>query len=78
MWGVKWQAIYPGMQLVSPSAEATRWTEALGVPFHEVSIETNGHNINLVFSDLSVRQVASGYTPFTVPDGGPDWKIPLT
>lgn len=77
VWGVKWQGLYPGMTLVSPSPNATRWEEALKVPFHEVSIETNGHNIRLVFSDLSVRQVAPGYTPFAVPDGGPDWKIPL-
>lgn len=77
VWGVKWQALYPGMTLVSPSVDATRWEEALKVPFHEVSIETNGHNISLVFSDLFVRQVAQGYTPFAVPDGGPDWKVPL-
>lgn len=35
------------------------------MPFYEVFIETNGYNINLVFSDFSVRQVASGYAPFT-------------
>ena len=77
VWGVKWQGLNPGMRLASPSADATRWEEALGMPFHEVSIETNGHNINLVFSDLSVRQIAPGFTPFMVPDGGPDWKVPL-
>lgn len=71
VWGVKWQNLYPGMKLVSPSEDATRWEEAIGVPFHEVSIETNGHNINLVFSDLSVRVLPPGNTPFTVPDGGP-------
>ena len=77
VWAVKWQGLYPGMQLVPQPSDATRWEEALGVPFHEVSIETNGHNINLIFSDLSVRQVAPGYAPYTVPDGGPDWKVPL-
>ena len=29
-------------------------------------IETNGHNIALVFSDLSVDRVEPGYSPFTV------------
>lgn len=72
VWGVKWQALYPGMQFVSPSADASHWEGVLGVPFYEVFIETNGHNINLVFSGLSVRQVASGYAPFTAPPGGPD------
>lgn len=68
VWGVKRQEIYPGMRLISPSAEASRWEEALSVPFHEVSIETNGHDINLVFSDLAVREAAPGYAPFTVTD----------
>jgi hypothetical protein len=77
VWGVKWQENYPGMELVTTSAEANRWEHALGVPFHEVSIRANSHNIDLVFSDLSVRKIAPGYSPFTVPDGGPDWKIPL-
>lgn len=77
VWGVKWQEIYPGIRLVSPSAEAARWGDALDIPFYEVSIEANAQTINLVFSDLAVRQVAPGYTPFTVPEGGPDGKIPL-
>lgn len=77
VWGVKWQALYPGMSLVAASLDATRWSEALGVPFYEVLIETNGHNISLVFSDLLVRAVEPGYAPFTVPDRGPDWKVPL-
>ncbi|WP_227489463.1 YxiG-like protein [Nocardioides kribbensis] len=78
VWGVKSQELYPGMQFVSPSSDASHWESALGVPFYEVSIKMNGHNINLVFSDLAVRQVAAGCAPSTVPPGGPDWKIPLT
>ncbi len=49
----------------------------LGIPMDEVAIATNGHNINLVFSDLTVETVATGYTPFTVPSTGPDAKVPL-
>jgi hypothetical protein len=77
VWGVKWQALYPGMELNPDSAEATRWAAELNLPFYEASIQTNGHNITLVFSDLTVRQVAPGYAPFTVPGGGPDYKVPL-
>lgn len=76
VWGVKWQALYPGMKLVPDSAEAQRWSRELGVPFHEAVIETNGHNLSLVFSDLTVQTVDSGYAPFVVPDGGPDFKFP--
>jgi hypothetical protein len=77
VWGVKWQVLYPGMKLVPDSSEARRWSRELGLPFYEAAIETNGHNLSLVFSDLSVQTVEPGYTPFVVPDGEPDFKIPL-
>ena len=77
VWGVKWQVLYPGMKLVPNSAEARRWSRELGLPFHEAAIETNGHNLSLVFSDLTVQAVEPGHAPFVVPDGGPDFKIPL-
>jgi hypothetical protein len=70
VWGVKWQALYPGMKLVLDSADAQRWSNELGLPFYEAAIETNGHNISLVFSDLTVQTVDLGYAPFVVPDGG--------
>jgi hypothetical protein len=77
VWGVKWQVLYPGMKLVLDSADAQRWSDELGLPFYEAAIETNGHNISLVFSDLTVQTVKPGYAPFVVPDGGPDFKIPI-
>lgn len=66
VWGVRWQVLYPGMTLIPESAEAQRWAEALGVPFHEAAIEGNGHNISLVFSDLAVDVVGRGHAPFVV------------
>jgi hypothetical protein len=36
-----------------------------------------GHNLSLVFSDLTTQAVEPGRAPFVVPDGGPDFKIPL-
>ena len=77
VWGIKWQVLYPGMKLVQNSAEADRWSNELKLPFHEATIETNGHNLSLVFSDLAVDTVDIGYAPFVVPAGGPDFKIPL-
>ena len=77
VWGVKWQVLYPGMKLVPDSADARRWSRELELPFYEAAIETNGHNLSLVFSDLSVQTVQPGCTPFVVPDGRPDFKIPL-
>jgi len=72
VWGVKWQALYPGMRLVGDSADAHRWSRTLGLPFHEATVETNGHNISLVFSDLIVDVVAAGYAPFVVSEEGSD------
>jgi hypothetical protein len=75
VWGVKWQMLYPGMKLVTDSAEAETWSRELGQPFHEAVIETNGHNISLIFSDLVVDPVGNGHAPFVVSEGGPDFKI---
>src|SRR5262249_23945219 len=77
VWGVKWQALYPGINLLPDSADAERWSRALGLPFHEAVIETNGHNLSLVFSDLAVQTVSPGHAPFVLPDGGPDCKTPM-
>jgi hypothetical protein len=66
VWGVKWQALYPGMKLVPGSADARCWSSDLGVPFYEAIIETSTHNISLVFSDLTVHTVDPGYAPFVV------------
>jgi hypothetical protein len=61
-----------------PESDETRqWSERLGLPFHEVLIETNGHNLVLVFSDLRVSTVAPGTAAFVVPPSGPDGKFPL-
>jgi hypothetical protein len=64
VWGVKWHCLYPGAKLL-PASEATRhWSKALGIDFHEVRIETNAHNLTLLFSDLQVSEVQIGYAPF--------------
>jgi hypothetical protein len=66
VWGVKWQSLYPGMTLIAESPKAQQWADALKVPFHEATIETNGHNISLVFSDLTVDVIRPGHAPFVV------------
>ena len=77
VWGVKWQVLYPGMRLMPDSDETRSWSAQLGLPFHEVLIETNGHDITLVFSDLRVSTIPSGTAAFVVPPSGPDGKFPL-
>ncbi len=68
VWGVKWQALYPGAGVVAESAAAARWAQEVGIEFHEVRIETNAHDLTLVFSDLQVCELPVGYAPFRVPD----------
>jgi hypothetical protein len=77
VWGVQWQELYPGMRLVPDSAEARRWTDKLGIPFREAVITMNAHVLTLVFSDLTVDVIDPGHTPFAVPSGGPNGKIPF-
>jgi hypothetical protein len=68
VWGVKWQALYPGMSLVADSALAEQWSRDLDLPFHEATIETNGHHISLLFSDLLVDELTTGFAPFVLTD----------
>ncbi|MFG2823767.1 hypothetical protein ACGFX4_30625 [Kitasatospora sp. NPDC048365] len=64
VWGVKWHCLHPGATVLPESEATRRWSEALGIDFHEVRIETNAHDITLVFSDLQVTEVPVGYAPF--------------
>jgi hypothetical protein len=63
VWGVKWQALYPGATVVDDSLRARAWSDTVGIEFHEVRIDTNGHNLTLVFSDLTVEPLPADYRP---------------
>lgn len=77
VWGVEWQQLYPGFQIVDDSDVASSWSSSVGLPFYEAHVRTNGHNLEIVFSDLRILAAPSDYAPFTV--GAPFWdgKIPL-
>ncbi|MGW0215808.1 YxiG-like protein [Micromonospora chokoriensis] len=66
VWAVRWQPLYPGPEVVADSERARSWADKVGIPFHEVRFEMNAHVITLVFSDLDVAEVRTGYAPFTV------------
>jgi hypothetical protein len=70
VWGVRGQELYPGGTIIRESERATYWSEQVGVPFREVQIEANAHDIRLIFSDLSVDDLDPGYVPFAVDNGG--------
>lgn len=53
-WGVGYSMAYPGATLRADSAGARDWSHRLGKQMWEVIIETNAHNIELIFHDLRV------------------------
>ena len=77
VWGVNWQELYPGLELVTESARTDAWSEQLGVPFHEARIGAGAHNFTLIFSDLRIEPAEMGYVPFAVGAGFWDGKLPL-
>ena len=58
VWGVRELDAYPGGRYINGSMDAEEWAIRLGKPMHEVRIETNGHNFNLIFHDLIVRELS--------------------
>lgn len=77
VWGVKWQALYPGFEIVVDSETASSWSRQVGIRFHEARVGTNGHDLALIFSDLRIESAAPGYAPHTVGPPFEDGKIPL-
>lgn len=67
VWGVKWQALYPGLRLITPSTDAERWSRQLERPFFKAEADLNAHHITLVFGDLEVLPGHDGYAPFQLP-----------
>jgi len=56
-WGVNYSAAYPGAKLLADSIDARDWSIRLGKQMWEVGIETNAHDIDLIFHDLRTSEV---------------------
>lgn len=63
VWGAKYHELY-GAELRPESETTRRWSKAVGIEFREIHIETNAHDLTLLFSDLKVSEVPVGYAPF--------------
>lgn len=70
VWGVNRQLLYPGATLITDSPTAHQWTKTIGIDFHEVRIQTNAHDLTLVFSDLHVQERPAR-------SRSPDYKFPI-
>jgi len=60
VWGVNYSEAYPGLKYLKGSALAKEWSNRIGMEMHEIRIETNGHNIRLVFHDVDILKIAQG------------------
>ena len=60
VWGVRGMDAYAGAKYLPNSPLSAAWTERLAHRMHEVRIETNAHNLQLVFHGLTVLQTARG------------------
>ena len=52
IWGVRWSCAYPGLSYIDDSPTAHDWSRRLGIPMHEVVIETNVFRLSLIFHDF--------------------------
>jgi hypothetical protein len=58
VWGVCYSDATPGLRYLEGSKAVQDWSRRLGKEMHEILIETNGHNIRLVFHDVIIRKLA--------------------
>ncbi|MFE3450260.1 hypothetical protein ACFXJ8_15115 [Nonomuraea sp. NPDC059194] len=43
--------------LIADSPAARNWAAAIGIDFHEARIQTNAHDLTLIFSGLRVEEL---------------------
>ncbi|MCW8378778.1 YxiG-like protein [Streptomyces justiciae] len=60
VWGVKWANLETARVLPESDA-ARRWAGELGIDFHAVRIETQVHDLSLVFSDLQITELPADW-----------------
>ncbi|MFD6420935.1 hypothetical protein [Streptomyces sp. NPDC060198] len=76
VWGMRFHELYD-IRLCLGSDATRRWTQAVGIDFHQVRRETTAHDLTLLFSDLEVSEVPVGYAPFVAgEDSGPSDPVP--
>ncbi|SNX65456.1 hypothetical protein SAMN06272735_7295 [Streptomyces sp. TLI_55] len=60
VWGVKWANLERAQVL--PESDAARWWAGeLGIDFHAVRIETQVHDLDLVFSELEITELPAAW-----------------
>lgn len=57
VWGACWSSAYPGLSYIDDSPRAREWSERLREPMHEVVIETEAFQLQVVFNDFMVTKL---------------------
>ncbi|OPG09540.1 hypothetical protein B1R27_05520 [Streptomyces sp. GKU 895] len=60
VWGVKW-ANLERARVLPESDAARRWADELGIDLHTVRIETQVHDLDLVFSELEITELPASW-----------------
>ena len=58
VWGTDWSNAYPGMAAVPDSRSAIDWSESLGKPMFEATLETDRFFLRLVFHSITSRKIS--------------------
>lgn len=58
VWGTNWSNAYPGLTIVENSETAATWTERIGKPFYEITLETDRFFIRLIFHEILYRKLS--------------------
>lgn len=74
IWGVRFSVAYPGLEYVEGGPRAREWSDRLGIPMHEVRIETNAFVLTLVFVDFRYREMGDEGEIVVAPK---DYPIPV-
>ena len=74
--GVNWELIYPGGQVIADSERAQHWTDALGRPFHEIRLATNGTTSHWPSPTSQLSQWTPGTGPPPSARAGPTGRSP--
>ena len=52
VWGTNWSNAYPGLAAIPDSAPAVSWSERIGRPMFEATLETDRFEMKVIFHEL--------------------------
>jgi hypothetical protein len=57
VWGSGWSCAYPGLSYIKGSKRAREWSKRLGKAMHQIVIETEAFQLQVVFHDFTVTKL---------------------